>query len=390
MKSIFQNLALSFASMIFAGAAMAQAQTPTVANRAIEETYESPWAPSINSVPGALEYVQETLPDSTCYRAAKVPVDVSFTGFGSYRLRDEIPAEKPYFSRDFSFRSDSEKCTWNHNEILKQITERNKGWQQISHALRLTSMNTQLSAIEGRAVYEGELVAKYISGTGRKRAEFPFTATLKECQQSNGEEIEAHHLYRTFAPSTDLLTMLASLRDATRLRIVRCTFRVKVAPLVGDISKNEKVRFSDGMSLNAVEGDDRLHLTNTNINHEPMSFNRTGAARDNHAESLALRAVERLTTFLAEEYGDLLYSLSSAKKTDAEKEEIIRGFFARNGQRIKDEFKLIDDNYAHVSLMNKISILINLNRTYNAIRAIESRVARSNVTLDRIVQLPVR
>jgi hypothetical protein len=182
--------------------------------------------------------------------------------------------------------------------------------------------------------------------------------------------------------------MISALRESELKSYLKCDFKVSQPVLAGDVVKSGNPRFASSSTLTVLQSDaDRIISMHNEWRESYTEYFRQGERPDARREQIALEGARKLIDFITGDYGDLLYSLGEGKTTESEKREAIRGFFDNNKAKIQGWFAQMDQNYAHVSLMNKVSMLISLKDMYAEVAEIEKKVAASTtVTLDRFIR----
>ncbi len=370
MKSLLSLVVAQIAASVFIPNG-ARAETQVVAKRLIEEVYFTPHSVGLN-----ITTYNWFNASNGCYQTVTADSRILFA-IGYLVKRSDITVQNVHEGSNTGCRA---------KVPIEQVFMQNEpDWFKTGTTLSLVSMSRGLDSILGKIAYEGPVVASAISASGRSRVEYPFKAKLTQCQRQSGEMVKASELNQEIGTKGDLQQALASIRDLELNRLVRCEFHVDVGSILGDLEKREQIQHPD-FKFSIIQNDDRVLVQQSVV----TSWDRLYEKRNTEAESRALVATQALLRFISEDYGDLLYKINDLKKPEAEKEEIIRGFFDRNHEKIRAALSEIDSNYSEVSLMNKIAILTSFDQMYASIRQIESRVSKSNVTLDRVVRRPVR
>lgn len=354
----------------FAFVATVSAQTQSVTKRIIEETYWTGHAIGIRA-----DFTNWDGASDGCY----------IRGTASIGIDLGIGIASSFFDATYSNRAAKNCALSNPNELVEKFAQLQPEWAQTSTSFNLVAMSPELDSIFGKVVYEGPAISKYVSAAGRSKVEYPFTARLTQCQNASGKMIEARGLKQGISVGADLRQTLAQLRDLSLDRLVRCDFQVTVGTILGDLEKKDAIRHFT-FRVSTIERDERIFFQTTPVS----AYTRLNGKRDLQAETKAMAAAGDLMRFITDNYGDVLYRINDLKKSEAEKSEIIRAYFEKNESLVRDWLSIIDQNYAEVSLMNKISMLTSFDQMYASIREIESRVSKSNVTLDRIIRHPVR
>jgi hypothetical protein len=147
------------------------------------------------------------------------------------------------------------------------------------------------------------------------------------------------------------------------------------------------VHTSDYLLSTQSTASDRLFLSNQEKGVMVDQFARKGQPRDAAREQVALKAMKDFVSFINNDYANVLYSLNNVKISQGERNEAIRAFFDKNSSKIKNLLGQVDDNYADVSLMNKISMMISVQDSYRTIAKVEKSITSSSpISLDQVVR----
>lgn len=327
---------------------------------------------------------------SYCYNMRRTEARIDYDLL-KFRISDPLwntPAESPYFDTEIRF-FDRRKCVWNHQELEKRANKNLKELLSLKRSYVLDKLDPSGTAIAGRYVLQGDAL-RSLFVSGRNSFEVPLKLNLSNCIDEEGYKRtswETEH-----SGKLDLTSIISELRSRGYRKLLKCDFRIERLAWGGDIVKKGEFSSGEADYLSILGDDDQRIFTSDDA--DPfssddfsMEYSRAGSPRDQNLEQVAIGAARDFVDFISNDYGDLLYRLSESRSNEAERREAIRAFFEAERVRIQDWFALIDQNYAHVSLMNKVSMVLSMNDMYQTIAKIEQSVAKtSSVNLDRVVR----
>jgi hypothetical protein len=358
----------------------------------IGAVYSSP-SPTEIEMQGERHFDSDRFPKvKRCHNAKEFIANIEF-GFMAYAVKSVYPAQSPFFDRDVDFNlfdSNDVSCNWNDAAILTDLKKVHASLLSTQKFLILESLSAEGTAIRARVVYSGAGIRE-IAASGKSEIDVLFKLKLEECMTEDGERIS------TFIENdraTDLYSIITNLRRRGYRTFRRCNLTIGDVTLGGDIAKGggSYLPRSSGLTISILKDNPNLFKTSRGRSSDSKEtlleeYVSQVDKIDPGAEGRAITAAKQLVQFIADDYGDLLYDLSEKKNIqEAEKREVIRAFFEKHKTQILDWFRTIDDNYAYVSLSNKISMMISIRDMYRTISAIEQTVSRSSINLDRVIR----
>ncbi|MFL5813134.1 MAG: hypothetical protein ACJ763_06115 [Bdellovibrionia bacterium] len=295
-------------------------------------------------------------------------------------------------------------CTWDEAKLKAYIQHNTPVWRGAKSGLILDRMTADGTGMEGRAFVQGKDIAQ-ITASGSNTVEGFITFQLKSCVTDRGDTVTSFTDLDT--KTTDVRDIIRNLRTRGYRQFLKCTLTVNpknydldtltdgetVAPGYDGESfrsgfNGEKIGYDNGTYRLNIQSTtpDRLFLSNHNSGAMTDQYARTAQPRDSAREQVALKAMKEFVSFINNDYANVLYSLNNVKISQAERNEAIRAFFEKNGSKIKDLLAQVDDNYADVSLMNKISMMISVQDSYRTIAKVEKSITSSStISLDQVV-----
>jgi hypothetical protein len=393
-----RNTLIAFASLFISISAHAAS---VAADQTLGEKYESPYlgASKVSlagnqPLNGPYEFECATPPASPTF---SYYVYLPLFRIGPVNIR--VP-DSPSFT-EFAYTyggGQTRYCKWNTNALERYIKPAPTRWTTSRRGIYLDRMTADGTGMEGRAYIQGKDIAA-VTGSGSDSIQGFVTFQLQSCLTDRGDTVEKFSDLED--QTTDVRDMIRNLRTRGYRRFLKCNLSVN--------PKNYGLEtLTDGETISAgyegkftqeyirKEGDyrlgiqtstpDLLFLTYTNDGAMADQFARQGPPRDTAREQVALKAMNAFVSFINNDYANLLYSLNNAKISQAERNEAIRAFFDKNSSKIKGLLGQVDDNYADVSLMNKVSMMISVQDSYRTIAKVERSITSSSpISLDQVV-----
>lgn len=308
--------------------------------------------------------------------------------------------------RSFNFFSRNDyRCTWKEPLVAEELAERMKPYTE-ANSLRLVllQMSPAGTAIIANSVLTNDHFARTHLTNGESKLVIPTQLTLAQCSDTRGAQYTAEQLGQPGSAKKldqasragSVEALITALRDQAYLELQYCRFSVSRTNMPREFVRDLTNFGSFEESVLTVVRGDPNRLISSRLE-RGWSSNKESPFRGNYvrenvtdnpgAEQVALAAGREFVEFIQMEYGGLLYSLVERNTPEVERREAIRAFFENNRARIEGWFRLMDQNYAAVSLMNKISLLGSLSAIYAKVDAIEKSVVKVPVqTLDRVVK----
>jgi len=397
--SLYKTTALAFLTAVlglFVAAPSAQAQVSAARDLHLNAYYEATVKPMFYN------YGEKTLDDFP--RKKYCSYNGTWLRFGFGHLGNAIAYEKikeldlftprSYKSRNCLFDSGYEfnggDLRKSGSKILKQLEPSLKEYSvESKEALYLEKLVSDGSGILTTIEIFNPVLVKH-SPTGRVR--FNAVLSLSNCVDRYGQSVTSFDR----GQMTSVSSALQVLRRSKFSDFARCvlTFKINRQENSIAIGRLDPTAFSAGYNNNISlysfeifqERPDALALT---IGGKlQQTYTRQGPAPDPAAEDRATQAVNRFTSLVIDEYGDVLYSLSENDKlTSAERNQVIKAFFESHGHRLKTEMDAIDADFDKLNIMTKLSILNSIQQMYATISKIEGMVAISgSISLDKVVK----
>jgi hypothetical protein len=297
-------------------------------------------------------------------------------------------------------------CRWDDEKLKSYVHRNTPVWRGAKSGIILDRMTADGTGMEGRAFVQGKDISQ-ITASGSDTVQGFITFDLKSCVTDHGDKVTS--FADLDAQTTDVRDMIRNLRTRGYRQFLKCTLTVNpknydldtltdgetVVPgyrgesfTTGSHGERLGSGYDDSTYLLNIQSTtpDRLFLVDHNYGVLEDQYARTSQPRDAAREQVALKAMKDFVSFINNDYANLLYSLNNAKISQAERNEAIRAFFDKNGSKIKDLLAQVDDNYADVSLMNKISMMISVQDSYRTIAKVESSItSSSSISLDQVV-----
>jgi hypothetical protein len=389
---------LSILAAMTAILAGSSAYAATVAaDQSLGERYESPTLGPVD-----IYYTGDIPADRPCdtFQAQVVNYDVIFPmfRFGTIKWPLMFSPEmgQSYYSHGKQY------CRMEGDKLTPYLLRNTPVWRDAKRGLILDRMTADGTGMEGRAFVQGRLIPQIIaSGSDTIQGFVKFE--LKSCLTDRGEKVTTFSDLN--ANTTDVQVMIRNLRTRGYRQFLKCSLTVNpksydtdtltdgetVKPGYTGDERTENgfwlVHTSDYLLSTQSTASDRLFLSNQEKGVMVDQFARKGQPRDAAREQVALKAMKDFVSFINNDYANVLYSLNNVKISQGERNEAIRAFFDKNSSKIKNLLGQVDDNYADVSLMNKISMMISVQDSYRTIAKVEKSITSSSpISLDQVVR----
>ncbi|MFL5813133.1 MAG: hypothetical protein ACJ763_06110 [Bdellovibrionia bacterium] len=390
MKTFLNLLALT---TVFA-AIPAHAASVT-ADQTLGERYESPTiGPSEISVgsPG------DERCDALKYQVVDYNIRFPMFQFASIKLplMHSTQYGDKYIGGKWTSDSGATMCRWDRDRLATYLQRNTPVWRDVKRGLILDRMTADGTGMEGRAFVQGKDLAK-ITGSGSDTYVGFVTFRLKSCLTDRGDTVTS--FADLDAQTTDIRDLIRNLRTRGYRQFLKCNLAVSpknydtdtltdgemvYTGYVGEGSREVYNVYRYELAIQSTSPD-QLYLRHV-AGAMADQFARKSQPRDAAREQVALKAMKDFVSFINNDYANVLYSLNNAKISQAERNEAIRAFFDKNGSKIKELLGQVDDNYADVSLMNKISMMISVQDSYRTIAKVESSITSSSpISLDQVV-----
>lgn len=242
--------------------------------------------------------------------------------------------------------------------------------------------------IDSKGIREGSLSGKFRIGV---------TFRLTECIDQSGQaiEISTSNQFRGVAETLQVLRR-SSLSQYTRCGLVFSGGPRHIDTFYTDLKFTWEFGlrgyypgyFPDHIRL-SIFREQPNSIQMTKKNKIVGIFNRFGPEFNPQTIEEAERSAKLFRDKVVNEYGDLLYRLSeNPTNTPEHRQEAVRAFFMKNGQELKSYLDYIDQAFAFIPLMTKLSILRSINEVYAEIEKIENSLKiNPSHRLDRVVYM---
>ena len=329
--------------------------------------------------------------------------------FMSFAVQTKIPAAPPYFNTKEVFNlfsSNTRRSNWDDALAERDAMKALAPYDQVSPEIRLSldRMDDAGTSILANYFYRNDaLVALNHIKNGESVLKIPAKLILSECRDARGVLYSALGLaargtgekFNEAVKEGRIADLVYALRDQEPLSLETCRFEVARSGIPSEFLtgihnlsiKTHETHWNSDKELLTIVKADPNRLISSGKGEFRGNYVREKITENPAAEQAALQAGQEYTTFIQEEYGGLLYGVMERKVSDGEKRELIRSFFRTNKPRMDQWFATMNQNYAAVSLLNKVSLLTGIASVYQKVDAIEKVVQKlPSDTLARVIK----